>query len=45
MENLLHDMKNPCVLDLKIGFKTYDPNTSQVKKVKDDLKQALSGQG
>ncbi|XP_062580007.1 inositol polyphosphate multikinase-like [Saccostrea cucullata] len=31
LENLLLDMKHPCVLDIKMGRKTYDPQASQEK--------------
>ncbi|XP_061192029.1 inositol polyphosphate multikinase-like isoform X1 [Saccostrea echinata] len=31
LENLLLDMKHPCVLDIKMGRKTYDPLASQEK--------------
>ena len=31
LENLLEDMKHPCVLDIKMGRKTYDPYASKEK--------------
>lgn len=31
LENLLEDMKHPCVLDIKMGRKTYDPFASKEK--------------
>lgn len=31
LENLLEDMRHPCVLDIKMGRKTYDPYASQEK--------------
>jgi 1D-myo-inositol-tetrakisphosphate 5-kinase/inositol-polyphosphate multikinase len=31
LENLLEDMRHPCVLDIKMGRKTYDPFASQEK--------------
>lgn len=31
LENLLQDMRQPCVLDIKMGRKTYDPFASKEK--------------
>ena len=31
LENLLEDMRHPCVLDIKMGRKTYDPFASKEK--------------
>ena len=36
MENLTKDFSKPCIMDIKIGAKTYGPDASEKKKVQQD---------
>lgn len=36
IENLTGNMKKPCIMDIKIGAKTYGPDASEEKKAKQD---------
>jgi len=40
IENLTEGMKKPCVMDIKIGRKTYGPDASEEKKAKQDASYA-----
>lgn len=43
MKNLLFGLNNASILDIKIGFKTYDPNCAASKREKDLKKLMRSG--
>lgn len=38
IENLIGSMKKPCIMDIKVGAKTYGPDASEAKKVQQDAK-------
>jgi len=40
MENLTKDFKKPCIMDVKIGAKTYGPDASEKKKTQQDASYA-----
>ena len=40
MENLTKDFKKPCIMDVKIGAKTYGPDASDKKKAQQDASYA-----
>lgn len=40
MENLLKDYKKPCIMDVKIGAKTYGPDASEKKAAQQDASYA-----
>jgi len=40
MENLTQNFKKPCVMDVKIGAKTYGPDASEKKKTQQDASYA-----
>ena len=40
MENLTKDFSKPCIVDVKIGAKTYGPDASENKKVRQDASYA-----
>jgi len=40
MENLTQNFKKPCVMDVKIGAKTYGPDASEKKKAQQDASYA-----
>ena len=37
-ENLTQDLCCPCVMDVKVGARTYGPDASQAKKSQEDAK-------
>ena len=40
MENLLNNAKKPCIMDVKIGARTYGPDASEEKKAQQDASYA-----
>jgi len=40
IENLVGSMKKPCIMDIKVGAKTYGPDATDEKKVQQDAKYA-----
>lgn len=44
LQNLTHTMKHPCVMDIKVGRRTWDPNSSPHKRAIEEQKYAICKQ-